>query len=460
MEAGSTSYYVSLLGSDATGTGTIYCPFATITHAQSVAPAGSAVMIMDTPWPESFTYVNTNSYISYRAGSAVVLTGTVSSGGGSVKFGGIQFNQPINWTLTVPACQVSFRACNAATLTLTGKVSSISSLFYGCLDWSGSLTFVDVAPIIHLSTLVFSVAFSYQTTGLHQSVNAAFRASDIQGTVFLSSNGTAPNQANLFIQASSVIGTLTLNGAGALVTSTPGGFSATSLVLQNSAPYPVLVNGAGSVNYPPTTPANWLVAPSNAQSALDQLAAQSVSAVSASGSISCSISGHTLTCSGSGSSSVSCPAGWTCTISGGVLTITPTLTPTYTSVTTTQAFYNTHAAPFVFAYGPGLGTGPSCSLSGNTMAFYLTCTTGTSPSAIGDSLIELEFNGFSWPYVPSCVVKCTSIQCYAGAGFEYPVIVDTASTTSQFLFLRTIYTGTSLPLPASTSGLVWFIQCA
>jgi hypothetical protein len=316
----SGTLYVGLAGSDSTGSGSLSCPYATIAYAQSLASAGTTIGILDTPWPENFTYADGLTYAPAGVTSIVQLTGTVGSGGGSVTFNAVYSHPPLSWNLTQANAIVTFFNLQEApnAITVTGHNSGCR-LILSQVGTAASFTGVDCGIIVRQSYLTGSISSTRTGSwGVVSSSQNEVDSSVLTGSYFLSSNTSAP-VARLTINAGAIIGVLTLNGLDALVTSTPGGFSSTTLVQQNSAPYPTLINGAGSVSYAPAVSAEWASLPGNVKAALDALAA-SGSALGGSGTATFALGSTTIVGTGA---TVSCYPGHLCdAVSGTVQLIT------------------------------------------------------------------------------------------------------------------------------------------
>lgn len=130
-------YYVSLFGSDSSGTGAIGYPWATITHANLVLTAGCILHLGPGNWTESWTAVDGATYIGAKPAGLpfsfygdTIVFGIVTPAG-STNFINLHFQEAQNWTLSATSVspkQVLFQSCMffTAPFTITAVVSGWS----------------------------------------------------------------------------------------------------------------------------------------------------------------------------------------------------------------------------------------------------------------------------------------------------------------------------------------------
>lgn len=340
--------------------------------ANTVLTAGQVLWISPETWDENVTMVNGVVYGGYGL-AYTFLTGTWTCPAGytcEVDYAAFQ-NPPVLGN----GVSMSSQEAKISYTSLFGPSSGPSQPFFRCTHCLvvGPLAVSDVWVVfygsIHLGVLtITSTRFSPLNVHLEEVYLSG--GTSFGGLTVNSAGGTVQFDAITVMGA----GVLTLNGTGISIATGAGvpvdAFSST--VLQNGAALLPYAHYVGSLNFNPATPSDWKVVPSTAGTALNQLAAQSVSSATCSGGgVSCSITGNQLSVSG------------------------PSLFPF-------QAVHFTSTATPTAVVGTGAGAGATLVLIGNDFGFTLQVTTGTSPVA-GGVVAQVTF-GAAYASTPRSIV--------------------------------------------------------
>lgn len=273
----SCQFWVDQAGNDAWNGSSVY-PWRTLGFAvssidgQCLLPGGAVLHVGVGNWSDNFNGPNLTSiaFVGNLERGSTLLYGNFLPGTGSttVEFDFLQFKANQVWTFGGTS-SVFMNEAGFAIITAYGSGGTFG--LYSTTSTSGFAT-TDM-------NLVLSnyLAYGTQTTiASTRNITAQILGGSQLGALRCTAIGALHNAVT--ITSGSSVGTLTVNGTNALVTSCPGGFSADSLL--NGGQYPKLTSGAPTVGYTPSVPSSWPSTPPTAiQAALDYLASASYSYV-------------------------------------------------------------------------------------------------------------------------------------------------------------------------------------
>lgn len=278
--------YVMQGGNDMTGTGSISAPFATITHAMATITDALwekryVIMLGPGSWPESFTW-KAWVFITGFVTLATRLTGTIDindpswadPGTHSDERSGAQnlnFSGTIALDFSLQSSQYGkfyFWNCNMNnTLVITGVNPINQCLIQGGV-WFGGITATGTNVTLNC---VDGQAGTFSLTSTSTACSLTAFGGGLIGnlSVVYTGSGVAPTATLI---ASPILGTVTITGVGATVSATNDSLPPEMNIAISGGGALVRLTDAFSLAYTPTTPGQWVTAPSSLQNAIDRMA--------------------------------------------------------------------------------------------------------------------------------------------------------------------------------------------
>jgi hypothetical protein len=276
--------YVSMAGNDTTGTGSITNPYLTITHAMStitdslwekryVIEVGPGNFADNFSW-KAWVYINASTTGTTR------LTGNIDindiswsvpgshsderSGAENITFAGTLV---LNWTLQPsPFGKFYFWNCNMNNNLLATGENPINQIYIQGGQWFAGITYTGINV-----SLVGVAGFGGNITCNPSSTSAVLACTGgfLSGNLVLNSTGGTGITASLLEFV--VTGTITLTGAGTNLSATNSSLPILNNITIAGGAVLTRLTDTYSINYVPTTPANWNGNPTSLQNALDRI---------------------------------------------------------------------------------------------------------------------------------------------------------------------------------------------
>jgi hypothetical protein len=283
-----STYYVTPSGNDTTGNGTIYKPWATLSHALVSAASGTPAVILvgAGTYTENVALVPNVDLVGIDgSGRATSINGNVSlaaawtaaSGSGAQA---CLVNLTVDGTTTLDFATVS----NADGTVVLINVTTFGTCAFTGFGASLGNNVVTALSFFDLAVTVTGMGLGSQATGFNSlalvstgtlETNWASNGDSVLVGVSLT-GGTASCIALLV--GTGVQGTLTLSGTTASYTTSSTGVPHT-VTLSGGAAAPVITNNASGLAYTPAVSGNWAgSAPTTVQQALDRIAANTTNA--------------------------------------------------------------------------------------------------------------------------------------------------------------------------------------